>query len=162
MISLEHCKLMAQYNRWMNEKVFSTCFKLTDSQRKENRGAFFKSIHSTLNHILWVDLSWMARFEGKDLPGGSASSDLYSDFDELFIARKECDSKIVDWSLGIDSSWLESNFRFFSVVYQKELEKPIWVLVDHIFNHQTHHRGQITTLISQFGFDVGVTDLAWM
>ncbi|AOP32618.1 damage-inducible protein DinB [Leptospira tipperaryensis] len=153
---------MAEYNRWMNEKVYSTCLKLTDSQRKEDRGAYFKSIHSTLNHILWVDMSWMARFGGKDLPKGSASLDLYSDFDELTLARRDYDAKIIDWAAGIEPGWLEASFRFFSVLYQKELEKPTWVLVDHIFNHQTHHRGQITTLLSQLGLDVGITDLAWM
>lgn len=162
MISPEHCRLMAEYNRWMNEKVYSTSLKLSDSQRKEDRGAFFKSIHSTLNHILWVDMSWMARFQGGDLPKGSANSDSYSDFEDLTRVRKEYDSKIIDWSTGIRPDWLEAPFRFFSVVYQRELEKPTWVLVDHIFNHQTHHRGQITTLLSQFGLDVGVTDLAWM
>ncbi|RHX91959.1 DinB family protein [Leptospira stimsonii] len=162
MISPEHCRLLAEYNRWMNEKVYSTSSKLSDLQRKEDRGAYFKSIHSTLNHILWVDLSWLARFQGKELPKGTAGSDLYSDFGELFRKRKECDEKIIEWASGIESTWLETPFRFFSIVYQRELEKPTWVLVDHIFNHQTHHRGQITTLLSQMGLDVGITDLAWM
>lgn len=162
MLTPEYCGLMAEYNRWMNEKVYNVCLKLSDAQRKENRGAFFKSIHSTLNHILWVDSSWMSRFHNEPLPQGSAGTDLYSGFEDLTKARYGCDERILEWTKGIRSDWLNSPYRFFSVVYQKELEKPTWLLVAHLFNHQTHHRGQITTLLTQMGYDVGVTDLAWI
>ncbi|MBW0433367.1 damage-inducible protein DinB [Leptospira yasudae] len=162
MLTPEYCGLMAEYNRWMNEKVYNVCLNLSDAQRKEDRHAFFKSIHSTLNHILWVDMSWMARFHNEPLPKSPAGSDLFTSFEELTRTRKDYDTRIIEWTKTIQSDRLNSPYKFFSIIYQKELEKPIWVLVAHLFNHQTHHRGQITTLLTQMGVDVGVTDLAWM
>ena len=75
--------LMAEYNQWMNGKLYAGCARLSDEERKRDRGAFFKSIHGTLNHLVWGDRAWLPRFNGKSYPTGPAGVDLYDDFDAL-------------------------------------------------------------------------------
>ena len=62
MIAPAYCQLMARYNRWMNERLYALCAGLDDDERKRDRGAFFGSIHGTLNHLLWGDRMWLGRF----------------------------------------------------------------------------------------------------
>ncbi len=64
MISTDHVRAMARYNKWMNDKIYGCAAQLSDEERKRDRGAFFKSIHATLNHILWGDQIWMHRLAG--------------------------------------------------------------------------------------------------
>ena len=93
----EHARVMARYNRWMNDKLYAVAEKLTDEERKKDRGAFFGSIHRTLNHLLVADRIWLGRFTGAALaegemgPGGIRSLDqeLYADFDELRRERRQ-------------------------------------------------------------------------
>jgi len=162
MKNTSHYKLMSDYNQWMNQALFEVCEKIPDNKRKQDLGAFFKSIHSTLNHILWADEIWLGRFAGEipDLPAMGA--DIYSDFNELQSARVQTDEKIQQWLAAIDENWLASDFSFTSVSDKKTRRAPGWLFVSHMFNHQTHHRGQITTLISQLGIEPPVTDIPWM
>jgi uncharacterized damage-inducible protein DinB len=97
----DHFQVLARYNRWMNEKFYAVAAELTDEERKQDRGAFFKSIHATLNHILLADRVWMGRFTGAVLedgwmgPGGIRSLDqeLYSDFEQLRRERTKTDDE---------------------------------------------------------------------
>jgi len=158
----DHYNLMSDYNQWMNQALYQVCETIPDAKRKQDLGAFFKSLHSTLNHILWADEIWLGRFAGTipDLP--AIGQDLYADFNELKTARSETDNKIKQWLNGLDSGWLAGDFSFTSVSDHKTRSGPGWVFVSHMLNHQTHHRGQITTLISQLGFEPPVTDIPWM
>src|SRR6476469_4234839 len=98
----EHARAMARYNRWMNEKLYAVAEKLSDEERKTDRGAFFGSIHRTLNHLLLADRVWLGRFTGAVLqegefgPGGIKTLDqeLYADFDELRRERAKTDDEI--------------------------------------------------------------------
>lgn len=158
----DHYKLMSDYNQWMNKNLYEVCEKIPDDKRKKDYGAFFKSIHSTLNHILWADEIWLGRFAGEipDLPAMGA--DIYLDFSELKSARENTDKKIKQWLSGLGNEWLAADFSFTSVSDKKTRSAPGWLFVSHMFNHQTHHRGQVTTLISQLGFEPPVTDIPWM
>lgn len=167
MITPAYVRTMAHYNRWMNEKVYTACETLTDEQRKADRGAFFRSIHSTLNHILWGDYRWMGRFTqgtalSKDYPKGSLGIDLHEDWDALQRARTAMDDDILAWSEAVESEWMARDISWYSGLTKSTRVRPAWVLVSHLFNHQTHHRGQVTTLLSQCGVDPGATDLMLM
>lgn len=167
MISLQHAQLMARYNSWMNEKIYLVCDRLSDEQREANRGAFFKSIHSTLNHLIWGDYIWIGRFTqgtplAKEYPKGPSGTDIYADWDALKAARTAMDVDIVGWAATLDETWLAADFTWYSGLTKSTRTKPAWLLVTHLFNHQTHHRGQVTTLLSQWGVDPGVTDLMLM
>lgn len=150
---------MAQYNQWMNQKIYAICAEIPDEKRKEDLGAFFKSIHGTLNHLLYGDRAWMGRFTEKPYTAPNLGQNMYADFNELSQERELTDREIIDWSKNLSSQWLEQPFTYTSNIYQKTLVLPTWMLVTHLFNHQTHHRGQLTTLLSQLGYDPGITDL---
>lgn len=167
MITAQYAQTMARYNGWMNGKVYAACDRLSDLQRKEDCGAFFRSIHSTLNHLLWGDYTWIGRFtQGSALyrpyPKAPIGSDLFDDWEALKSARADMDADILAWSTVLDDAWLASDFSWCSVLSKATRTQPAWLLVTHLFNHQTHHRGQVTTLLSQRGIDVGDTDLMLM
>ena len=153
---------LAAYNGWMNEKLYRLCAALSVAQRKEDRGAFFRSVHGTLNHLLYGDLAWLGRFKDGVPRVARADDILYQDFDEMRRVRCALDREIRDWAVAVDAAWLAAPFRYRSLITGQEVDRPAWILVTHMFNHQTHHRGQLTTLLTQFGLDIGVTDLAAM
>lgn len=156
-----HYALMARYNRWMNEKLYAVCADISDAERKKDRGAFFKSIHGTLNHLLYGDVVWMARFRNEPVPA-VIIAELHAEFGALRAARAAMDRDILDWAAALMPEWLASPFRYTSNVDRKVRTMPAWTLVAHLFNHQTHHRGQLTTLIMQCGIDPGVTDIPFL
>ncbi len=155
-------QLMAQYNLWMNQKIYTICSNIPDHKRKQNLDAFFKSIHGTLNHLLYGDKAWMGRFTSKPFSVNAIAQELYFDFDALKAEREKTDQEILEWSKHLNSQWLNQEFEYISNVDNKRRVLPTWVLVTHMFNHQTHHRGQVTTLIKQLGYDPGVTDIPWL
>ncbi len=161
MIDAEYCQAMAAYNSWMNRKVYEAAARLTDAERKADRGAFFRSIHSTLNHILWADRVWLPRFNGKAYPVEGIGVDLHEDFSALLDARRAMDDEIAAWAAQLDSGQLSGTLTWYSGVAKSEMSRPRWLCVTQMFNHQTHHRGQVTTLLKQAGIDPGPTDLPW-
>jgi uncharacterized damage-inducible protein DinB len=100
-ITASYCQAMAAYNAWMNRKVYECCARLDDAERKRDRGAFFGSIHRTLNHLLWGDRIWLPRFGGPQLPLGKMGEDLYADFEALRAARTEMDAMISAWAAAV-------------------------------------------------------------
>jgi uncharacterized damage-inducible protein DinB len=158
MIDRDYVRLMARYNRWMNGKLYAAAASLNEEQRQMDKGAFFKSLHGTLAHLVWADDIWLARFE--------ASAQRYSDKADNFVALSErrlvLDNAILAWATSVSNNWLQEELRWDSGIYQQTFSRPAWITVSHFFNHQTHHRGQATTLLMQFGIDPGVTDLAFM
>ncbi len=162
MITPDYCKMMSEYNVWMNTRVYALCDDMGDQARKTDRGAFFGSIHRTLNHLIYSDLAFMSRFTGEPGEVPELGVDLYDDFHELRSARTALDDRILTWSSALSETWLEAALTYTSKVDGKTRTVPQWVLVSHMFNHQTHHRGQITTLFSQMGLDVGSTDIPFM
>jgi uncharacterized damage-inducible protein DinB len=161
MIDPAYCQIMAQYNQWMNQKLYAVCAEIPDGDRKQDRGAFFKSIHGTLNHLLDGDRTWMSRFVSEPV-AQAIGQELCAEFEELRQQRQRIDCQIVDWADQLSSTWLAQPFEYTSNVDGKMRSLPTWVLVTHFFNHQTHHRGQLTTLLSQAGHDPGITDLPWL
>jgi uncharacterized damage-inducible protein DinB len=151
---------IASYNQWMNQKLYAVCADIPDVDRQADRGAFFKSIDGTLNHILVGDLIWLGRFTQRPFVA-KLNEQLYNDFSELRAERVRLDATIVDWAQTLAPDWLNTDFNYTnSSGVTRTL--PNWLLVTHMFNHQTHHRGQLTTLLNQMGYAVGVTDLPAM
>lgn len=146
----------------MNERLYELCGQLSEQERKRDVGAFFKSIHGTLNHLLLADKVWIGRFRGTPFPITSLAQELHSDFSELRADRSETDKTIVEWANATTTEDLARELSYTSSVNPKPRRYPFWFAVTHFFNHQTHHRGQLTTLLSQLGVDPGVTDLIWL
>lgn len=162
MIDPTYCQAMAAYNHWMNQRLYAICAQLSDEARCADRGAFFKSIHGTLNHLLVGDRIWIGRFLQQSLTQAKVADELYSNFAELRQQRDITDRQILDWAATLSGDWLSQPFTYRSGLDGKTRTFPAWLLVTHLFSHQTHHRGQLTTLLMQQGYDPGVTDLPWM
>jgi uncharacterized damage-inducible protein DinB len=159
------CRAFARYNRWMNAKVYAAAALLDDEGRKRDRGAFFKSIHGTMNHLLVADRIWLGRLAGRVPEPGFIGVDgikqldqeLASSFDELQRERAKTDTAIDAWAETVTAEALAGNLKL--VRKGEALEIPMWWAVTQLFNHQTHHRGQLTTLLFQAGQDPGSTDI---
>lgn len=162
MNDIDYFKKMARYNQWMNERLYALCDTLPDAVRKQDMKAFFRSIHGTLNHLLLVDKLWLARLNKQPCAFRSLDQELYGDFAELWRERRVTDAELLNWVEGLTEQALAGPCRFTSMLRDGEFERPLWHVALHLFNHQTHHRGQATTLLMQCGHDPGVTDLLWM
>lgn len=153
---------MANYNRWMNQHIYNVCSRLSDQELREDRKAFFGSIHGTLNHILLGDKIWLGRFLGSPYAVSKLDEELHNCFRDLKTDREITDQIIIDWANGLTDDVLDSTLEYRSVVNPQPRSYEMWLAVNHFFNHQTHHRGQITTLLTQAGLDIGLTDLIWL
>ena len=166
---LSNLQLMSQYNQWMNQKLYKTAKELDDGEIEQDRGAFFGSILGTLNHIYVADLIWLRRFANHtikyssleqlpELPSyGDLRQTVANNLADLAKLRQELDAIIIAWCQELKSEDLESNLQY-TDTKNNPYRKNFGQLIHNLFNHQTHHRGQTTTLISQQGLDVGVTD----
>jgi uncharacterized damage-inducible protein DinB len=155
---------MARYNRWQNENLYGVADALRDDERSRERGAFFGSIHKTLSHLLWGDRAWMSRFSSVPRPQGGIPDSvlLYPDWEKLKSERAGFDQTILDWAETVDDSWLAADQTYYSGATKREWTKPRWLLVTHMFNHQTHHRGQVHCMLTQAGGRPSDTDLPFM
>lgn len=162
MIDAGHASLMADYNAWMNARLYDLCAGIDDEERRRNRGAFFGSLHATLNHILCIDLIFLHRFTGEPETPPGLSEDLHATFADLHRARLATDARITAWAATLETDLLARSTTFTSVIDGKTRTVPLWAMVTQMFNHQTHHRGQATTLLAQMGHDIGTTDIPFM
>lgn len=165
MITPDYVRLFARYNRWQNRSLFDAASTLPDAARKQKRGAFFGSIHATLNHLLWADEVWMSRLTGAPRPGATSIAESlchYSGWTELSEARVRTDEVISEWADGLAPENLSGDLIWHSGARNREMTKPKWQIVVHLFNHQTHHRGQVHCLLTQFGAEPEATDILFM
>ncbi len=162
--------LLAEYNQLMNQRQYAAAETLSRDELCEDKGAFFKSIIGTLNHILVGDIIWLKRFAAH--PSSSESLSyisnletpkslgviLFMDFHELKSERERIDAIIVNWIKHLCDADVHECISYTNMA-GKSYCMPYVSLINHLFLHQTHHRGQITTLLSQYGVDFGETDL---
>jgi uncharacterized damage-inducible protein DinB len=164
-------KTLGQYNSCLNRSIYDTCAALSDEERKRDLHAFFGSIHRTLNHLLLTDRMQLGRFigakrtrsfdaNGRAIEIRTLDQELYSDFPTLRRERENTDAAIEAWTTTeITPEFLARDMIYDAMSAPGRFSVPMWIAVTHFFNHQTHHRGQVTTLLSQLGHDPGVADL---
>lgn len=163
-----HIAKMAEYNEWMNSRLYEAAATLLDDERMADKGAFFGSLYGTLSHILLADTIWLKRFAGhapypsldpvRALPAPSGFDQRSGSFAELRERRAAMDRVILAWAGEIDALDLPRMLEYRSMA-GLPFTREYGGAVMHFFNHQTHHRGQATTLLSQAGIDMGPTDL---
>ena len=164
MISLPYVQAMAAYNSAMNSDLYAVAGRLSDAERRRDRGAFWRSIHGTFSHLVWGDLAWMARFDGWPAPTLplAASGDLFDAFEDMAAARADIDRRIEAWAAGLDPDWLTGDLSWFSGAIGRDMRRGRALLVVHMFNHQTHHRGQAHAMLTAAGEKTGATDLPFV
>lgn len=161
-IALNLWRMQARYNSWINANLFECCATLTEDERKRNLGAFFGSVHATLNHLLLADRVWLGRIRGEPFVVSSLDQELYDSFDELRLERLLTDESLSRLVAGFTAAELHRMVSYTRISGGEAKALPLPVVMTHLFNHQIHHRGQLTALFSQLGVDYGVTDLIAM
>jgi uncharacterized damage-inducible protein DinB len=157
----EYALTMARYNLWQNENLADAASTLSVIERRKDRGAFFGSIEKTFSHIFWADQVWLSRFADTEPPAGglAASLDLIDDWHEFRAQRSDFDRRILDWADSVSPDWFGSEPDWKSGASQNQLRPQIGTLVIQLFNHQTHHRGQIHAMLTAGGAKPGDTDI---
>lgn len=169
----QHIHLMATYNQWMNTRLYQTAGNLPDDELAADRKAFFGSILGTLNHLALGDRVWLQRFARhpanysvlepiRQLPApGNLRQLQFTHIRELAAHRAWLDQLIIDWAGSITEADLDHPLLYANMK-GVPAQRDFFGLLMHFFNHQTHHRGQVTTLLSQAGIDPGDTDLLFV
>ena len=138
----------AGYNAWCNERLYDAAAKVSDADYRRDRGAFFKSLHGTLNHLLLGDVIWMQRFTGEGMLPKTLDEILHDDFATLRAARRAMDDRISRYVGALSEADLARPIRYRTFVNPVDIEQVLAPALDHFFNHQTHHRGQAHALLS--------------
>ena len=154
---------MSAYNAEMNRRFYAAAGRLSDTERRADRGAFWHSIHGTLSHLVWADRIWMSRLGDWPKPAVAlAQSDrLYDDFAAMTEARVAADEALIAWSADLDPSWFDGSLTWYSGAANREVSMLRSPILLHLFNHQTHHRGQVHAMLTAAGEKTGDTDL-WL
>ncbi len=156
-----HYAEFAAYNAWANRRLYDAAASLSDSEYRADKGAFFKSIHGTLNHLLATDRIWMQRFTGEGDAPHHLDAILHERFDALRAAREKEDRRIVTYVDGLDETRLAGSIRYRRVSTPDEFVQPLMPALDHWFNHQTHHRGQAHAILTALGKQAPELDLLY-
>ena len=151
--------MLARYNKWANDRIYDGAATLTESEYRTDRGAFFGSVHGTLNHLLVADRIWMHRFTGDGPTYGVLDVVVHERLDELRAERLLEDARIEAFVQSLDDEGLASTISYRTISQPAPITQPLWPALVHFFNHQTHHRGQVHTLLTGFGRDVPSLDL---
>lgn len=141
-------RMFAGYNAWCNERLYDAVALVSDADYRADRGAFFKSLHGTLNHILVGDRIWMKRFTGAGAQPASLDAILFDDFAALRVARRSQDVLINRYIDNLDEQALAGTITYKTVTNPQTIQQPLAPALDHFFNHQAHHRGQAHALLS--------------
>ncbi len=165
MITPAYCVTMARYNAWQNRCMSEAMDALDAEELTRDRGAFFGSILATCNHLLWADKIWMSRFSRDfEAPGGSPADSLTQTPTAAvwYSERYRLDGRIQIWAEKLHAMDLTGNLRWYSGAAKAELSRPVALLVMQMFNHQTHHRGQIHAMLTAAGAKTQDTDIFLM
>jgi len=164
MISAEYCRLLARYNSWQNTSLITAADGLTDSERWMDRGAFFKSVAATLNHLYWADALMLERIKGNERPQDTVTHSLTSpsEWSEFKNLRARRDAEIAQWAKSLTDTGLNGNVAWYPLDGSERVEMSKAICVIQLFNHQTHHRGQIHAMLTAMGVEPEPTDIPAM
>jgi uncharacterized damage-inducible protein DinB len=152
-------QMLAAYNAWANERLYDAAARVPEAEYRQDRGAFFGSLHGTLNHLMLGDRIWMHRFTGEGDEPKELDAILYEDFAELRRARRTEDARIEEYVAALTDAALAGTIRYRSTRSPAEIEQLLAPLLLHFFNHQTHHRGQAHCLLTEIAGEAPSFDL---
>ena len=152
-------EMLAAYNAWANRRLYDAAARIADADYRADRGAFFGSLHGTLNHLLLGDKIWLHRFTGEGEEPVQLDAILFEDFAGLRQAREVEDARIVAYVDSLDEAGLAGTIRYRSTRSPAEIEQKLAPLLLHFFNHQTHHRGQAHCLLTGLAGEAPSLDL---
>ena len=145
-----HFTQLAEYNAWANERLYRVASKLSDEQYRRDVGAYFKSLHLTLNHLLAADRIWMQRLTGEGEVPAALNAIMCDDLPSLTAARRREDERLLEFVHALDDAQFEEPraYRMLSgITVQNELHE----ILTHMFTHHAHHRGQAHMILTVLG-----------
>ncbi|MGO4832175.1 DinB family protein [Rhizobiaceae sp. 2RAB30] len=157
----QHFMMFAAYNRWANSRIYDAAAALTEEEFQRDTGVFFKSLMRTLNHLLTADRIWMKRFTGQGEAPTTLDAVLHEDFAQLRTARETEDARIIDWIGSLHAKDLSGRFTYMPLTDMRIISQRLAPALDHMFNHQTHHRGHAHAVLTILGKPSLVLDLAY-
>jgi uncharacterized damage-inducible protein DinB len=147
--AIVHFQMLGRYNTLANQRLYETCARLDDAEYRRARPGSFGSIHALLNHILLGDRIWIGRFLAQEATTTPAlATILYEGFPALRAARIEEDARLEGFLSGLDEAFLNREIRYVNSAGKLHAD-PASLTLAHLFNHQTHHRGQVHVMLSQ-------------
>ena len=155
----EQLMTLAAYNSWANTRLYEAAAALEPERFGEDRGVFFRSMGGTLNHLLATDRIWMRRFTGEGEAPDRLDAVLFEDFEPLREARVREDARIEAYIASLDEARLAGRFHYTPITRPVEVSGRLGPALFHLFNHQTHHRGQAHAVLTGFGLDAPGLDL---
>lgn len=144
-------QMFAAYNRWANRAVYAAARELSEDELNRNQGAFFGSMIGTLNHLLVADRVWMCRFTGTGEAPKALDAVLHPGLDDLETARQTEDERILSWIDGLTEERIAANFTYPPLTNPNPVTQRLGSALSHLFNHQTHHRGQAHMILTSLG-----------
>jgi uncharacterized damage-inducible protein DinB len=157
----KHYMMFADYNAWANQRIYAAAAGLTKAEFARDTGAFFKSMRGTLNHLLVADRIWMKRFTGEGDAPASLDTILYIDLPKLRLAREAEDRRIVEWVGRLSDKAFAGRFTYMTVTDMRTVSQRLAPALSHLFNHQTHHRGQTHAILTVLGKEAPSLDLIY-
>ncbi len=152
-------QMFAAYNRWANGLIYEAAARLAGEDYRLDRGAYFKSVHGTLNHILVADRIWMKRFTGEGDAPKRLDAIICDELDKLTIEREKEDLRIIGWIGGSTEKAISGRFSYTTVTDMRTISQRMSPALAHFFNHQTHHRGQVHALLTGLANEAPSLDL---
>lgn len=148
---LQYFNMFAHYNRWANATLYAEAAKLTREEFNQSTGAFFGSLMGMLNHLLVADRIWLHRFTGEGSIPERLNENLFAEFEPLHAARKAEDQRIIGWIGTLSEGAVNEEFTYTPVTSRQSVTQKLGPALAHIFNHQTHHRGQAHSILTTLG-----------
>lgn len=165
MIDTGYVQIMARYNAWQNTQLSEIVTGMDETALTLDRKAFFGSILGTLNHLLWGDSLWISRWhddvQAPDI-GIPQSAALTGSVHDWWTDRRRLDRQMTEWAAALTDAELKGDLSWYSGAMEREVTRPMSVCVTHMFNHQTHHRGQVHAMLTAAGQKAPTTDLVFM
>lgn len=158
---LDHFRMFTAYNRWANLRLYEAAAAMSDADYRRDCGVAFQSMHGTLNHILVGDTLWLARFKQAPAPALTLDSVLAETLSELSTLRAEMDAEIIRFSDGLDMDRINSTFTYKPVSLPEPVTQELGPVLAHLFNHQTHHRGQAHAILTRLCGEAPPLDLIY-
>ena len=146
----EHLRSMARYNRWANRRLYAEAERLADAPYRQDAGAFFGSLHGTLNHLVVTNRIWMTRLDGQGEAPTKLDAILFEDRAALRAAAAAEDERIIRFVDALAEEDLAADLEYATTSGARQ-RQPRWQALVHLFNHQTHHRGQAHAILTRLG-----------
>ena len=146
---IDHFNMFAAYNHWANQRLFDAAAEMSPEEYRQDCNVAFQSMRGTLNHILIGDTVWMGRFQNTEHNVAGLDAVLHEDRDELLDARQQMDQRISDYVAGLEAAELEEDFTYSPITLPDPVTMKLGIALSHMFNHQTHHRGQAHAILTR-------------